>query len=167
MFPVRTEVLAAYTWRAIVLLLVPIGVTVAVIFFSYSADDSRVVEGPVYVATVLIMASIARCLPAFAACAVGDKDFTFRVSWRLTRGHWLAMFRGYLVCAVPFNAVAFGLNDVSYDLAEGSTAQSAVDYLASVVGVVGEVVCAAFLSFAYLHFTRGQPSEREPAGYFS
>jgi hypothetical protein len=166
--PTRTDILAAYTWRTVVLLLVPFGVTAAVIMFSYTgADDARGIEGPIYALTTLVMAGIARSLLALAACAVGDKGLTFRASWRLTAGYWWAMFRGYLACALPFYAAVFGLGEVSAALDEGSTAQSAVDYLASVIGVMGEVVCAAFLAFAYLHFTRGQPSEREPAGYFT
>jgi len=167
--PERTDILAAYTWRTLVLLLVPFGVTTAVIVFAYSegAEDSRIVEGPIYVLTTLIMAGIARALPAFAACAVGDKALTFRASWRLTKGHGWAMFAGFLACALPFNAAVFAINQAGYAFADGSTAQSAATYVASVVSVMGEVVCAAFLAFAYLHFTRGQPSEREPAGYFS
>jgi hypothetical protein len=165
--PARTDILAAYAWRSAVLLLIPLAITVAVVLLSFDEDDSRAVEAPVYVLTVLVMAGIARCLPALAACAVGDKAVTFGAAWRLTQGHGLAMFQGYLVCAVPFNAASFALSEMSYGLVEGSIAQSAVDYCGSVVGVVGEVVCAAFLAFAYLHFTRGQPSEREPAGYFS
>jgi hypothetical protein len=167
--PARTDIAAAYAWRTLVLLLVPFAVTAAVLVFAHSegAEDTRAVEGPIYVLTTLIMAAIARSLLALAACAVGDKDLSFRASWRLTAGHWWAMFRGYLACALPFNAVVFGLSEVSIGLDEGSTAQSAVDYVGSVIGVMGEVVCAAFLAFAYLHFTRGQPSEREPAGYFT
>jgi hypothetical protein len=169
--PERTDVAAAYSWRIIVLLLVPFSVTLAGVLIaggpgSEPAGDWAF-EGFTYAMNSIVLAAIARSLLALAACAVGDRALTFRASWRLTRGHWWAMFRGYLACSLPFNAAAFWLGDVSLRLAEGSMEQAAADNLASVVGVMGEVVAAAFLSYAYLHFTRGQPSEREPAGYFS
>lgn len=169
--PERGDIAAAYTWRTLVLLSVPLTVTAAVILatgpYNDEADVSWTVDGPVYVLTTLIMAAIARCLLALTAGAVGDKDLTFRASWRLTAGHWWPLFTGYLACALPFNVAAFLLGDFSTGLVEGSVEQSSVDYLTSVIGVMGEIVCAAFLSFAYLHFTSGQPSEREPARYFS
>jgi hypothetical protein len=171
-FPERTDILAAYTWRVVVVVaLVPAALSVAAIVWMMRnrvvAEDVSGADAVVYIGTTLVVAALARSLLAFAAVAVGDKELTFLAAWRLTTGHWWRFFLGYLACDLPFTMTMLWLNDLIAGPADESFARSAVEYLATVVDVMGSLVCAAFLSFAYLHFTSGRPSAREPAGYFS
>lgn len=170
-FPERTDILAAYTSRVLVFVLVPLVVSVAAFVWmtrNQSIDgDTSGIDAVAYIATTLIVAALARCLLAFAAAAVGDKALTFRAAWRLTAGQWWPFFIGYLACELPFTLTILWLNDLNAAPADGSVARTPLDYIASVIDVTGDIVCATFLSFAYLHFTSGRPSEREPAQYFS
>ncbi|MDZ4869086.1 MAG: hypothetical protein SGI91_17325 [Alphaproteobacteria bacterium] len=170
-FPERTDILAAYTWRVLVFVLVPVAVSVAAIVWMMRnrvvEEDVSGTDAVVYIGTTLVVAALARSLLAFSAVAVGDKELTFRAAWRLTAGHWWRFFLGYLACDLPFTMTTLWLNELIAGPADESFARSALEYLATVVDVMGSLVCAAFLSFAYLHFTSGRPSAREPAGYFS
>lgn len=169
-FPERTDTIAAYTWRVLVVVLVPLAVAVvAIVWMVHNrvvTNDLAGTDAVVYIGTTLAVAALARSLLAFAAVAVGDKDLTFRAAWRLTAGHWWQFFLGYLACDLPFTLTMLWLNELNAGPADESFARSAVEYLATVIDVMGSLVCAAFLSFAYLHFTSGRPSAREPAGYF-
>ena len=171
-WPERTDIIAAYTWRSLVFILVPILVTVVVLvamapYNGGLVDDGRWIEGYSSAATLVILAAIARCQLAFAASAVADWELTFRASWRLTAGYWWPLFWGYVAAVLPFTAIVVVLRTISFDLDADPVAQSTIDNLASVIGVMGGIVCAAFLSYAYLHFTTGRPSARAPAGYFN
>ncbi|HZT18550.1 MAG TPA: hypothetical protein VFA23_04060 [Dongiaceae bacterium] len=102
--------------------------------------------GVVYLATRLIL-----LLPA---AALGDRNAGLGWSWRLTRGHGLALFLGFCAASLPLLLLKYVLVLASGEPAAGSLAALLAQAVRRLFDFANMAVSIAFMSFVYQAFTR-------------
>jgi hypothetical protein len=163
-FPAGILVLVRYAARLVVVS-VP-AIVLAIVTVTDSEDVDRWADGGLYVASSVLYAATVRWQLALVGTAVGRQDLTFARSWGLTRGNTLKLFAGFLCCALPFDALAFGVEQVVVDLDDEPVIFALWTALSSLIYLLAAVVTAAYLSFVYLHFVRSDADHGDLVSHF-
>jgi hypothetical protein len=112
------------------------------------------------------------------ACAVGNRDLSFKQSWRMTRGNTWRLLWGMLACAIlpdiPLQLVLdwIGVSESKIPLemkitGEGLTERMISDGFVRLLKLASHMftgpLCVGFLSLSYRHFVQTARPEASPA----
>jgi hypothetical protein len=167
--PAPVTVIWDYAWRNLILTVLPWFVAVPAVAFLVPDGllNAMAWNAAISIGVPVMIAALAPLMLVLPASAVGDHRVTFRESRRLTRGSFVLLFRGALACSLPFVLATLTLSELSADIDEDTVGAYVTDYVMTVIDLMSAVVSSAFISFAYLHFTEGTPSDRSPESYFA
>lgn len=171
LFPSDIRIVLQYVRRAVLLVLLPAGLIILVLWAAFNSTDYSTERIPPYVlaqlAETLAIAALVRVQLAFPATAIGERAPTFWGSWVLTRGSTLPLIAGMLACDLPFTILSIAIDEATLAIETQTIEHYLAMSILTVVELARAAVVAAFLSCAYLHFTRADAANRPPASYFS
>jgi hypothetical protein len=119
--------------------------------YALTRDVTSGAEIAVVLALLIIVILVAtRFILLLPAVALGDRNASLRWSWRLTRGHSLALFAAFCLVSVPILVLKYGVVFAVQSSGRGL----ALLPVYQILDFANMAVSIAFMSFAYESFTR-------------